>query len=52
MKKIKDEIYIVKKGDSLSSIAKDFEINPTKILLDNNCLPKMIHEGYILYIKK
>ncbi len=51
MKKFKDEIYIVKKGDTLSSIATEFNVNPTQILIDNKCLPKMLQEGYVLYIK-
>ncbi len=51
MKKIKDAIYLVKKGDSLNSIAKKYNVNSTKILIDNNCTPKMIKEGMVLFIK-
>ncbi len=51
MKKYKDEIYVVKKEDTLSSIATAYGVNPVTILVSNNCTPKMIKEGLILYIK-
>ena len=52
MKKFKDEIYIVKKEDSLSSIAASYGVNPVTILVTNNCTTKIIQEGLILYIKR
>ncbi len=51
MKKFKDEIYIVKKEDTLSSIASAYGVNPVTILIANNCTPNMIQEGLILFIK-
>ncbi len=51
MKKIKDDIYVVKNGDTLASIAKAYNVNPTFILLANNLTPKMICEGTVLYIQ-
>ena len=52
MKIIKDEIYVVKKGDTLASIAKEYGLNPTFILLTNNLTPKMICEGKVLHLKR
>ncbi len=50
MKLIKNRIYHVKDGDTLESIAKEFGVNPTYILIENNITPKMISKGMILYI--
>lgn len=50
MKILKDEIYIVKKGDTLNSIAQSYNINPTTILITNNITPKL-KEGTVLFIK-
>ncbi|MCM1324958.1 MAG: LysM peptidoglycan-binding domain-containing protein [Acetobacter sp.] len=50
MKKTKNSIYIVETGDTLNSIAAEYNINPTKILLANNCTPKMITQGMVLFI--
>ncbi len=44
--------YIVKKGDTLSAIAKKFDINPTQILVENYITPSGIKEGVILSITK
>ncbi len=51
MQKIKDPIYIVKANESLNQIAEKFDINPTKILIDNGCTPKMIKENVVLLLK-
>jgi len=50
MKKTKNPIYVVKKGDTLNSIALEYNINPTILLLQNNCTPNMLKEGVVLYI--
>lgn len=52
MKKISFPFYQVKKGDNLKIISQKFEIDGTKILLDNQISPKQIKEGMFLYIKK
>ncbi len=44
--------YVVKKGDSLNSIAKKFDVNPTQILVENYITPSAIKEGVILSITK
>ena len=44
--------YIVKKGDTLSSIAAKFEVSPTQILVENYITPSSIKEGTILSITK
>lgn len=51
MKKEKNIFYIVKKGDSLETIAKIYETTSVKILILNNLTPNMIKDGTILYIK-
>ncbi len=50
MKLERNRIYFVEEGDTLSSIAQNFGVNPTYILLANNITPKMISKGMILYI--
>ena len=52
MKKFLNNLYIVKKGDTIESIAKKYMINSMSILLQNNVTPKMIKEGMILYISR
>ena len=44
------ELYTIKEGDSLDTIAKKFAVNPTSILLVNNITPKNIRKGFVLYI--
>ena len=44
MKKISFPYYQIKKGETLKSISQKFEINSTKILLDNNISPRQIKE--------
>lgn len=44
--------YIVKKGDTLTSIAKKYDVNPTQILVENYITPNGIKEGVILSITK
>ncbi|MBP3619298.1 MAG: LysM peptidoglycan-binding domain-containing protein [Clostridia bacterium] len=46
------EFYQVKKGETLKNISEKFEIDSTKILLDNQISPKQIKEGLILILKK
>ena len=50
MKKQNLPIYIVKKSDTLNSIAQKYNINPTEILIKNSITPKQIKEGTILSI--
>ncbi len=45
-------LYVVKKGDTLNSIAKKFNVNPTQILVENYITPAGIKEGVILSITK
>ena len=52
MKKMLNEIYIVKPHDTIDSIAKKYGVNPLMILLYNNITPKMISKGKVLFIKK
>lgn len=52
MKKMLNEIYIVKPHDTINSIAKKYGVNPLTILLYNNITPKMISKGKVLFIKK
>lgn len=44
------ELYVVKENDTLNSIAQNFNINPTSILILNNITPKIIRKGFVLYI--
>lgn len=46
------ELYTIKEGDSLNSIAEKFNVNPTTILLVNNITPKNIRKGFVLYIPR
>lgn len=52
MKKISFQYYQIKKGETLKSISQKFEINSTKILLDNNISPRQIKEGKFIILKK
>lgn len=52
MKKISFPYYQIKKGETLKSISQKFEINGTKILLDNNISPRQIKEGKFIILKK
>ncbi len=52
MKKMLNEIYIVKQNDTIDLIASKYNINPISILLYNNITPKMISKGKVLFIKK
>ena len=50
MKITQNELYIVQENDTLSSIAKKYNVNPTSILIINNIPPKNIQKGFVLYI--
>ncbi len=52
IKKIPFPYYKVKKGENLRIISEKFQIEGTKILLDNNLSPKQIKEGVFLKIQK
>ena len=52
IKKIPFPYYQVKKGENLKIISKKFNIDSTKILLDNNMSPKQIKEGTFILIKE
>lgn len=52
MQIIDPELYTIKEGDSLNSIAEKFNVNPTTILLVNNITPKNIRKGFVLYIPR
>lgn len=44
--------YRVKSGENLKTICKKFDIDATKLLLDNNLSPKQIREGVFIKISK
>lgn len=52
MKKHQFAYYQIKKGETLKSISQKFDIDSTKILLDNQISPKQIKEGVFLMLKK
>ena len=52
IKKIPFPYYKVKKGENLRIISEKFQIESTKILLDNNLSPKQIKEGVFIKIQK
>ena len=52
MKKISFPYYQIKKGETLKSFSQKFEIDSTKILLDNNISPRQIKEGKFIILKK
>lgn len=52
MKKISFPYYQIKKGETLKSISQKFEIDSTKILLDNNISPRQIKECKFIILKK
>ncbi|MBE7075736.1 MAG: LysM peptidoglycan-binding domain-containing protein [Clostridiales bacterium] len=52
IKKIPFPFYQVKKGENLKIISQKFQIDSTKILLDNNLSPKQVKEGCFLILKK
>ena len=52
MKKMLNEIYIVKTNDTINSIAQKYGVNPLTILLYNNITPNMIAKGKVLFIQK
>lgn len=52
VKKISFPYYKVKKGENLKIISNKFNIDSTKILLDNNLSPKQIKEGILIKIQK
>lgn len=52
MKKIPFPYYQVKKGENLKIISQKYNIDSTKILLDNNLSPKQIKEGIFIVLNK
>lgn len=50
MKIVNDQIYVVRRGDTINSIAKKYGVNPTTILIVNSITPKL-KEGQVIYIK-
>lgn len=52
IKKISFPYYQVKAGENLKIISQKFQIEGTKILLDNNLSPKQIKEGVFIILKK
>ena len=52
MKKQFNNFYIVKKGESINTIAEKYGVNPTTILIENHITPLMIKEGCVLFIKR
>lgn len=52
VKKISFPYYQLKQGENLKTISQKFNIESTKILLDNNLSPKQIKEGVFILIKK
>lgn len=52
IKKISFPYYQVKAGENLRTISQKFNIDSTKILLDNRLSPKQIKEGVFIILKK
>ena len=52
IKKIPFPFYQVKSGENLKTISQKFNIESTKILLDNKISPKQIKKGTFLVLKK
>ena len=52
MDKRKVEIYKLKEGDTLSTIAEKFKTSPTEILIKNQLSPKHFFEGNIIFFNK
>lgn len=52
IKKIPFPYYQVKKGENLKIISQKYNIDSTKILLDNNMSPKQIKEGVFILLKR
>lgn len=52
IKKIPFPYYQIKKGENLKIVSEKFDVDSTKILLDNNLSPKQIKEGTFILIKK
>lgn len=52
LKKISFPFYQVKSGENLKTLSQKFDIDSTKILLDNNISPKQIVEGKFIILKK
>lgn len=52
IKKTTFPYYQVKKGENLKTLAQKFDIDSTKILLDNCISPRHIKEGAFIIIKK
>lgn len=42
----------VKSGETLRTISQKYDIDSTKILLDNSLSPKQIKEGIFIILKK
>ena len=52
LKKISFPYYRVKKGETLKSVAEKFDVDATKILLDNSIAPREVKEGVLLKIEE
>lgn len=52
LKKISFPYYQVKEGENLKTISQKFDIDSTKILLDNRMSPKQIKEGVFIILNK
>lgn len=52
IKKIPFPFYQVQKDENLKIISEKFDIDSTKILLDNQMSPKQIKEGVFILLKK
>lgn len=50
IRKIHFPYYKIKHGENLKIISEKFNINPTKILLENNLSPAQIKEGVFIKI--
>ena len=50
--KISFPYHQIKKGENLKTISEKYQIESTKILLDNNLSPKQIKEGVFILLKK
>ncbi|MDE6583101.1 MAG: LysM peptidoglycan-binding domain-containing protein [Clostridia bacterium] len=52
IKKTPFPFYQVQKGENLKIISQKYNIDSTKILLDNQMTPQQIKEGMFIILKK
>lgn len=46
------KFYQIKKGETLKSVSQKFNIDSTKILIDNQMSPRQFKEGIFIFLNK